>query len=67
MPLFGNNILKQRQFTYPWPAMYMYFYTTQQNRCLRVNASRNYAKLKNDIFIFFFLTIFNKNMFLNTT
>jgi hypothetical protein len=28
----------KRLFTHPWPAMYMYFYTKQQNRCLRVNA-----------------------------
>jgi hypothetical protein len=30
---------EKRLFTHPQPAMYMYLYTTQQNRCLRVNAS----------------------------
>jgi hypothetical protein len=29
---------KTQTVTHPWPVMYMYFYTTQQNRCIRVNA-----------------------------
>jgi hypothetical protein len=32
--------LNKRLFTHPWPTMYMYFCTTQQNRCSRVNASQ---------------------------
>jgi hypothetical protein len=29
----------KKLFTHPWPAMYVYFYTTQQNICLCVNTS----------------------------
>jgi hypothetical protein len=30
----------KRLFTHPKPAIYMYFYTTQENRSLRENASQ---------------------------
>jgi hypothetical protein len=34
---------------YLWPAMYMYFYTTQQNRCFTTRIIFiNYAKINND-------------------
>jgi hypothetical protein len=54
-------------FTHPWPAMYMYFYTTQQNKYLRVR-TLNLSQLSKNILIsgFCLFTLLLK-MFLGTT
>jgi hypothetical protein len=36
--LSHQYLCKTQTFTHPWRVMYMYCYTTQQNRCIRVNA-----------------------------
>jgi hypothetical protein len=38
MLLCEINALKEL-YTHPFCTMYMYYYITQQNKCLRVNAS----------------------------
>jgi hypothetical protein len=65
----GTMHLNKRLFTLPWPNVYMYFYTTQQNKrfnTLNLIIIFNYAKIGN-IFYKLLLLDFSINVILSTT
>jgi hypothetical protein len=65
----GTMHLNKRLFTHPWRNMYMYFYTTRQNKrfnTLNLIIIFNYAKIGNTFYKLLLLD-FSINVILSTT